>query len=131
MTLRPQVTVRDGDDLQLAQQLHEKAHHLCFIANSVNFPVACGRVRNPLNFLSFAIFVILNAATARGWEKSLSAAAAIYAHYLHPNSANESGSFIGAAIGGGIAHGDHGGVYGGWFGVVLGWQTLGPWQRAY
>ena len=33
--------VRDGDDLQLAQQLHEKAHHLCFIANSVNFPVAC------------------------------------------------------------------------------------------
>ncbi|MGP2682438.1 OsmC family protein [Serratia marcescens] len=41
VTLRPQVTVRDGDDLQLAQQLHEKAHHLCFIANSVNFPVAC------------------------------------------------------------------------------------------
>jgi organic hydroperoxide reductase OsmC/OhrA len=41
VTLRPRVTVRDGDDLQLAQQLHEKAHHLCFIANSVNFPIEC------------------------------------------------------------------------------------------
>lgn len=41
ITLRPVVTIREGDDLQLAQQLHEKAHHLCFIANSVNFPVNC------------------------------------------------------------------------------------------
>lgn len=41
VTLHPRVTVRDGDDLQLAQQLHEKAHHLCFIANSVNFPIEC------------------------------------------------------------------------------------------
>ncbi|WP_192456675.1 OsmC family protein [Musicola keenii] len=41
VTLRPVVTVRDGDDLALALTLHEQAHHLCFIANSVNFPVSC------------------------------------------------------------------------------------------
>ncbi|MFC0540002.1 OsmC family protein [Kutzneria chonburiensis] len=37
VTLRPEVTVHSGHD-QLAE-LHERAHHLCFIANSVNFPV--------------------------------------------------------------------------------------------
>jgi organic hydroperoxide reductase OsmC/OhrA len=31
------VTVHNGQD-KLAE-LHERAHHLCFIANSVNFPV--------------------------------------------------------------------------------------------
>jgi organic hydroperoxide reductase OsmC/OhrA len=40
VTLRPRVTIRSGDP-SLAQQLHEKAHQLCFIANSVNFPVRC------------------------------------------------------------------------------------------
>jgi organic hydroperoxide reductase OsmC/OhrA len=39
--LNPVVMVRAGSDLALAAQLHEKAHHLCFIANSVNFPVRC------------------------------------------------------------------------------------------
>jgi organic hydroperoxide reductase OsmC/OhrA len=39
VTLRPAVTVRKGCDTQLAQSLHERAHHLCFIANSMNFPV--------------------------------------------------------------------------------------------
>ncbi len=39
--LAPRVTVQKGADLALARQLHEKAHHLCFIANSVNFPVRC------------------------------------------------------------------------------------------
>ena len=37
--LKPTVTVAEGTDLAVAAQLHEKAHHHCFIANSVNFPV--------------------------------------------------------------------------------------------
>ena len=37
--LKPVVTLRQGADLELARSLHEKAHHHCFIANSVNFPV--------------------------------------------------------------------------------------------
>jgi organic hydroperoxide reductase OsmC/OhrA len=28
-------------DKAQAKQLHEQAHRLCFIANSVNFPVRC------------------------------------------------------------------------------------------
>jgi organic hydroperoxide reductase OsmC/OhrA len=39
--LRPQVTIRAGDDAALALRLHDEAHHKCFIANSVNFPVRC------------------------------------------------------------------------------------------
>ncbi len=41
VVLRPRVSVAEGTDRELAQHLHEKAHHLCFIANSVNFPVTC------------------------------------------------------------------------------------------
>lgn len=37
--LRPVVTIRKGCDPELAKELHRRAHHLCFIANSVNFPV--------------------------------------------------------------------------------------------
>jgi organic hydroperoxide reductase OsmC/OhrA len=37
--LRPRVTVRPGSDTDLALRLHERAHALCFVANSVNFPV--------------------------------------------------------------------------------------------
>jgi organic hydroperoxide reductase OsmC/OhrA len=37
--LRPRVMVAAGTDLAKANALHEKAHELCFIANSVNFPV--------------------------------------------------------------------------------------------
>ena len=39
VTLRPRVTVAPGSDLEKARGLHEAAHHDCFIANSVNFPV--------------------------------------------------------------------------------------------
>lgn len=39
--LRPQVTVRTGDDVTRALALHHDAHAMCFIANSVNFEVAC------------------------------------------------------------------------------------------
>jgi organic hydroperoxide reductase OsmC/OhrA len=42
--LKPVVTLTVGSDSALAKQLHEKAHHLCFVANSVNFPVQCESV---------------------------------------------------------------------------------------
>jgi organic hydroperoxide reductase OsmC/OhrA len=38
--LRPAVTIAAGDS-ELAMRLHERAHELCFIANSVNFAVRC------------------------------------------------------------------------------------------
>jgi len=41
VVLHPAVFVKSGADLVLAEKLHEKAHHLCFIANSMNFPVRC------------------------------------------------------------------------------------------
>lgn len=41
VTLRPRVTIRAGCDATLAEALHQRAHHFCFIANSVNFPVRC------------------------------------------------------------------------------------------
>ncbi len=39
VVLRPRVAVADASRVADAQALHEKAHALCFIANSVNFPV--------------------------------------------------------------------------------------------
>jgi len=39
VVLRPLVTLQAGSDAALAVQLHDQAHHLCFVANSVNFPV--------------------------------------------------------------------------------------------
>lgn len=39
VVLKPTVTVTAGSDTALATQLHERAHALCFISNSVNFPV--------------------------------------------------------------------------------------------
>lgn len=41
VTLRPQVTIAAEQDLARADALHHRAHELCFIANSVNFPVVC------------------------------------------------------------------------------------------
>lgn len=38
-TLFPQVTITDPSRIADAEKLHEEAHHKCFIANSVNFPV--------------------------------------------------------------------------------------------
>ena len=38
--LRPRVTISKGDK-QKAAALHHEAHRLCFVANSVNFPVDC------------------------------------------------------------------------------------------
>lgn len=39
VVLRPVVTLGEGSDERKARELHHKAHELCFIARSVNFPV--------------------------------------------------------------------------------------------
>lgn len=39
VTLRPKVKISADSDEEKALALHEKAHHQCFIANSVNFKV--------------------------------------------------------------------------------------------
>jgi organic hydroperoxide reductase OsmC/OhrA len=39
--LGPTIRVQTGADLQKCVELHEQAHDLCFIANSVKFPVRC------------------------------------------------------------------------------------------
>jgi organic hydroperoxide reductase OsmC/OhrA len=39
VTLRPKVLIAAGNDLELAESLHARAHEECFIANSVNFPI--------------------------------------------------------------------------------------------
>ena len=44
IVLRPEITLAAGDDIALAHQLHHRAHALCFIANSLNFPVSCEAV---------------------------------------------------------------------------------------
>ena len=41
VTLRPEVTIQAGGDAGLAEALHARAHHFCYIANSVKFPVHC------------------------------------------------------------------------------------------
>jgi len=39
VVLRPRTTLATASDVELARRLHERAHHECFIASSVNFPV--------------------------------------------------------------------------------------------
>jgi len=39
VTLRPRVTIASSGDIAKAKALHDQAHKICFIANSVNFPV--------------------------------------------------------------------------------------------
>lgn len=39
--LRPSITITPESDREQAIALHHKAHKMCFIANSVNFPVHC------------------------------------------------------------------------------------------
>ncbi|HXA63542.1 MAG TPA: OsmC family protein [Bryobacteraceae bacterium] len=41
VTLHPVMTITDGRRIMETEALHAKAHHMCFIANSVNFPVRC------------------------------------------------------------------------------------------
>jgi organic hydroperoxide reductase OsmC/OhrA len=37
--LRPKVVLNTGSDIEKARALHEKAHSICVVVNSVNFPV--------------------------------------------------------------------------------------------
>lgn len=39
--LKPEITITAESNLEQAKQLHHQAHKLCFIANSVNFPILC------------------------------------------------------------------------------------------
>lgn len=39
-TLRPKITIEAGGDIERAQAIHGEIHAYCFIARSVNFPVA-------------------------------------------------------------------------------------------
>jgi organic hydroperoxide reductase OsmC/OhrA len=39
VAIKPTVTLAAGSDAGKAESLHERAHHMCFIANSVNFPI--------------------------------------------------------------------------------------------
>lgn len=39
VVLRPRVMVADQKHAERARELHKRAHHMCFIANSVNFQV--------------------------------------------------------------------------------------------
>lgn len=41
VTLRPEVRITAESDAGKAASLHHQAHELCFIGNSVNFPVEC------------------------------------------------------------------------------------------
>jgi organic hydroperoxide reductase OsmC/OhrA len=41
VVLRPAIAIESGGDAETAGALHDRAHHLCFIANSVNFEVRC------------------------------------------------------------------------------------------
>jgi len=41
VVLHPVVTITAASDPARAEAAHEAAHHACFIANSVNFPVRC------------------------------------------------------------------------------------------
>lgn len=41
VVLYPVVTIAADSDTGLAERLHERAHELCFIAASMNFPVRC------------------------------------------------------------------------------------------
>jgi len=38
-TLKPEITIADGGDINKAQAIHGDIHDYCFIARSVNFPV--------------------------------------------------------------------------------------------
>lgn len=41
VTLHPLVVVEGDVSREVLDEIHDEAHHVCFIANSVNFPVNC------------------------------------------------------------------------------------------
>ncbi|MCU1234736.1 MAG: OsmC family protein [Candidatus Solibacter sp.] len=51
VTLKPAVTIDDGAGAAKAQALHAEAHHLCFLARSVNFPIDVVPVVRPRDII--------------------------------------------------------------------------------
>ncbi len=51
VVLKPNVLIKEADKKELAISLHDKAQKMCFIANSVNFPV----VHEPTVKISFGV----------------------------------------------------------------------------
>ena len=47
VVLHPTVTIAAGSDPAKARAVHQQAHHMCYVANSVNFPVTCEPVIVP------------------------------------------------------------------------------------
>jgi organic hydroperoxide reductase OsmC/OhrA len=47
VTLNPRMTITDPARVDEATALHHRAHELCFIARSVNFPVECEAMVGP------------------------------------------------------------------------------------
>ena len=41
VVLRPRVTCEPGTDRSRLDEIHDRAHHLCYVANSLNCPVRC------------------------------------------------------------------------------------------
>jgi organic hydroperoxide reductase OsmC/OhrA len=41
VVLRPTVHITDAQQAEALTDIHDRAHRLCFIANSVNFDVGC------------------------------------------------------------------------------------------
>lgn len=41
VTLNPEVVVKNASMIDKANELHHRAHEICYIASSVNFPVHC------------------------------------------------------------------------------------------
>jgi organic hydroperoxide reductase OsmC/OhrA len=44
VTLHPRMTITDAARIDEAESLHHRAHELCFLARSMNFPVECEAV---------------------------------------------------------------------------------------
>lgn len=79
VVLRPTVTISDAAMAEQARQLHERAHELCFIARSVNFPV-----QHEPSISAAADPTGGDRGRADGWRASAAAAVrTAYERYLH------------------------------------------------
>jgi organic hydroperoxide reductase OsmC/OhrA len=47
IALRPKVTLAPGANVEAAEKLHHKAHEMCFVARSLNFPVEINPTTSP------------------------------------------------------------------------------------
>jgi organic hydroperoxide reductase OsmC/OhrA len=78
VVLRPTVTVTDAAMAERGRELHERAHELCFIARSVNFPV-----RHEASIRAAADPTDGDGGPANGWRAAAAAAVrTAYERYL-------------------------------------------------